>query len=334
MAGQAVAFTTENEVDIARGDLVLELQSQKYPNNRFLAELVWMNEKPAARGRSYLLISNSQKTIATITTVRDKTDAETGHKQTTRDLKFNEIGTVELATNSPVIFDSYSELRETGSFLLVDRSTNETLAAGMVLHEMRRGKNVHEQTFAIARMNRENQKGHRGQVIWLTGLSGSGKSTIASRLETELHNQGFHTYILDGDNLRLGINKDLGFNSQDRAENVRRVGEIAKLMLDAGLVIIVCLVSPYRGDRDSVRSNFGGDDFIEVYVDTPLEICMERDPKNLYAKANNGEIPNMTGIGQEYEPPLDPEVTVSGTEAIEVSISRILPLITNRKEIL
>ncbi|MEY2634433.1 MAG: bifunctional enzyme CysN/cysC, partial [Actinomycetota bacterium] len=324
IAGQAVGFTTDNEIDITRGDVIIEPSATRAANDRYAAELVWMHEKPLARGRSYWLISNSTTVAVTVTNIRDKMDVETGHRHSTRDLQINEIGHVEFASDSPVFLDDYSNVRETGGFLLVDRGSNDTAAAGMVLHEMRRGINIHEQVFDVDRATREELMGHRGRVLWFTGLSGSGKSTIASEVQRQLHTRGIHTYVLDGDNVRLGLNKDLGFTPEDRAENVRRVGETAKLMMDAGLVVLVCLVSPFREDRDSVRAGFAEEDFVEIYVDTPFDVCVERDVKGLYARAQRGEIPNMTGMGQDYEAPLNPDLTVAGNGDLTTSVSQVI----------
>lgn len=324
IAGQAVGFTTDNEIDITRGDVIIEPAATRAANDRYAAELVWMHEKPLARGRSYWLISNSTTVAVTVTNIRDKMDVETGHRHSTRDLQINEIGHVEFASDSPVFLDDYSNVRETGGFLLVDRGSNDTAAAGMVLHEMRRGINIHEQVFDVDRATREELMGHRGRVLWFTGLSGSGKSTIASEVQRQLHTRGIHTYVLDGDNVRLGLNKDLGFTPEDRAENVRRVGETAKLMMDAGLVVLVCLVSPFREDRDSVRAGFAEGDFVEIFVDTPFDVCVERDVKGLYARAQRGEIPNMTGMGQDYEAPLNPDLTVAGNGDLTTSVSQVI----------
>jgi bifunctional enzyme CysN/CysC len=225
--------------------------------------------------------------------------------------------------------DKYTDVRETGGFLLVDRLTFDTAAAGMMLHEMRRGINVHEQMFDINREARELLMGHKGRVLWFTGLSGSGKSTIASEAQRQLHARGIHTYVLDGDNVRLGLNKDLGFTPEDRAENVRRVGETAKLMMDAGLVVLVSLVSPFREDREAVRSRFEPGDFIEVFVDTPIEVCRERDTKGLYAQAERGEIPNMTGVGQDYEAPQNPDLLLKGDGDLTASVNAVLEAAIN-----
>ncbi len=328
IAGQAVGFTTVKEVDITRGDVIIEGGSDKVGNDRFAVEVVWMHEKPLARGRSYWLVSNSQTVAVTVTNIRDKVEVETGHRHSTRNLQINEIGHIEIAADSPIFLDKYADIRETGGFLLVDRATNDTAAAGMVLHEMRRGINIHEQAFDVTRELREDLMGHKGRVLWFTGLSGSGKSTIASEVQRQLHGRGIHTYVLDGDNVRLGLNKDLGFTPEDRAENVRRVGELAKLMMDAGLVVIVSLVSPFREDRDAVRAGFAESDFAEIFVDTPLEVCAQRDVKGLYARAERGEIPNMTGIGQDYEVPLNPTLTVAGTGELADSVAKVIEIAT------
>jgi bifunctional enzyme CysN/CysC len=326
VAGHAVAFTTDNEIDVVRGDVIIEGNSTRVANDRFAVELVWMHEKPLARGRSYWLVSNSQQVPVTVTNIRDKVEVETGHRHSTRDLQINEIGHVEIASDLPLFLDQYSDVRETGGFLLVDRATNDTAAAGMMLHEMRRGINVHEQVFDVDRAAREELMGHRGKVLWFTGLSGSGKSTIASEVQRQLHSRGVHTYVLDGDNVRLGLNKDLGFTAADRAENVRRVGELAKLMMDAGLVVLVSLVSPFREDRDAVRTGFADADFAEIFVDTPIEVCIERDTKGLYARAQRGEIPNMTGMGQDYEVPLNPTLKIAGDGDLGAAVEQVVQL--------
>ncbi len=311
-AGDAVAVTLDREIDCARGDLLVQAGEERVPNDRYAAELVWLGEQPLARGRTYELVNGPLRVPATVTSIRDRVDVETGHRHAARDLAINEIGRVEIATDAPIMLDRYTDVRDTGSFLLVNRVTGDTVAAGLMVHDMRRGANVHAQAFESDRERRAVQMGHPSKVLWFTGLPGSGKSTIANAVERELVTRGIHTYVLDGDNLRLGLNKDLGFTPEDRAENVRRVGEVARLMVDAGLVVLVSLVSPYRADRDAVRGRFAAGDFIEVHVDTPLEVCMERDPKGLYRRAGQGSIPNLTGVGQDYEPPTKPELRVAG----------------------
>jgi bifunctional enzyme CysN/CysC len=239
----------------------------------------------------------------------------------------NEIGVVEIALDTPMPLTNYEKSRVTGNFVIVDRVTMNTVGAGMVLHPLRRSQNVTEHRYEITPAMRAQQKGQRAKVIWLTGLSGSGKSTIANATEKRLFDLGIHSYILDGDNLRLGLNKDLGFTKEDRAENVRRVSEVAHTMFDAGLVVIVALVSPFAEDRDQARALFGEGDFLEVWVKTPAEVCAQRDPKGLYKKARDGEIPNLTGIGQDYEPPLGAEVILDGTDSIEENVERLLKVI-------
>lgn len=311
-AGLAVGLQLDRELDCSRGDLLLASEDPRRPNDRYVAELIWLSEAPLARGRSYDFVSGPTGTGVSITRVRDRLEVESGHRHAAQELTCNDIGSVEIATDSPVVLDPYQELRDTGSFLLVDRRSGETAAAGLVLHELRRGANVHEQSFDISRGDRARRLGHPAKVLWFTGLSGAGKSTIAGSVERLLAERGVNTYVLDGDNLRLGLNKDLGFTPQDRAENVRRVGEVARLMFDAGLVVLVSLVSPYQVDRDAVRSLFQEGDFAEIHVNTPLAVCRERDPKGLYGLAARGDIPNLTGVGQDYEPPANPELAVAG----------------------
>ena len=323
-AGQAVAITLDREIDAARGDLFVQSGESRLPNDRYSVELVWLSEQPLARGRTYELVSGPLRVPATVTTIRDKVDVESGHRHASRDLTINEIGHVEIATDAPILLDQYSDVRDTGSFLLVNRITGDTVAAGMMLHDLRRGQNVHAQAFESDRSGRATLMGHEPRVLWFTGLPGSGKSTIANEVEKELHSRGIHTYVLDGDNVRLGLNKDLGFTPEDRAENVRRVGEVARLMHDAGLVVIVCLVSPYRADRDAVRARFAAGEFVEVHVNTPLDVCMQRDPKGLYRQAGQGNIPNMTGVGQDYEAPLAAELVISGEGELSVAVKSVV----------
>ena len=323
-AGQAIAITLDREIDAARGDVFVQAGEARVPNDRYSVEVVWLSEQPLARGRTYELVSGPLRVPATVTTIRDKVDVESGHRHAARDLSINEIGHVEIATDIPVLLDQYADVRDTGSFLLVNRGTGDTMAAGMMLHDLRRGQNVHAQQFDSDRARRTALMGHQPKVLWFTGLPGSGKSTIANEVEKELHDRGIHAYILDGDNVRLGLNKDLGFTPEDRAENVRRVGEVARLMHDAGLVVIVCLVSPYRADRDAVRARFEPGEFVEIHVDTPLEVCMARDPKGLYRQAGQGSIPNMTGVGQDYEAPTQAELVVSGDGDLGVAVKAAL----------
>jgi len=247
-----------------------------------------------------------------------------GEEMAARTFKMNDIGHVEIATDTPVPLDPYELCRDTGGFLLVERVSRDTVAAGLVRHALRRAHNVVPHAFTVDRNARAVLKNQRPRVLWLTGLPGAGKSTIADALEAALLGLGMHTYVLDGDGVRTGLNKDLGFTPEDRAENVRRVAETAKLMMDAGLVVIVSLVSPFRGDRRAAKGLFSQDEFLEVYVDTPADVVVRRDPKGLYAKAKAGTLPNMTGVGQGYEPPENPDVTVTGAGDLDAAVDRLL----------
>lgn len=323
-SGDAIAITLDREIDASRGDVFVT--GDAVPNDRFAAEIVWLSETPLARGRSYELVCGPLRVPATVTTLVDRVDIESGHRHASRDLTVNDIGHVEIATDAPVMLDLYSAVRSTGSFLLVQRGSFETVGAGMVTAQLQRGRDVHQQIFDTGKEARSALMGHPAKVLWFTGLPGSGKSTIANAVEQELRARGMHTYILDGDNVRLGLNKDLGFSPEDRAENVRRVGEVARLMSDAGLVVMVCLVSPYRADRDAVRERVGSD-FVEIFVNTPLEVCMERDPKGLYRQAGSGRITNMTGVGQGYEEPLNPDVVVDGAGEIQTAVQQVMSVL-------
>ena len=323
---QTLNIVLEPEVDAARGDVLHLASNAKQPADRFTANIVWLGESDLIHSRSYILISGSTSTPAIVTTIKHKVNIESGEHDSARTLKMNEIGTIEIATDSPIALSNYSYSRETGNFILVDRATLNTVGAGMVVHALRRSENVTEQAYEIDAEKRAAQKGQVGKVLWFTGLSGSGKSTIANEVAKELYALGRHVYVLDGDNLRLGLNKDLGFAKEDRAENVRRVSEVAKLMMDAGLIVIVALVSPFRVDRDQARELFAKGKFIEVWVNTPAELCAQRDPKGLYKKAAAGDLPNMTGIGQEYEAPLSAEVKLDGTLELKVNTEIILEI--------
>ncbi len=326
-AGDAITLTLDREVDITRGDLLAAdgtaddgTTAWPQPADRFAADVVWVGEEPLMHGRSYLLAVGPRTVPATVTVVRHRLDVVSGQKLAARVLDMNDIGRVEIATDTPIPLDLYAACRDTGGFLLIDRVSADTVAAGMVSVALRRSLNVVPHAYEVDRAARARLKHQEPRVVWLTGLSGSGKSTIADALERRLHALGMHTFVLDGDNVRTGINKDLGFTPEDRAENVRRVAEAAKLMLEAGLVVIVALISPFRADRRAARSIFEGEDFLEVFVDTPVEMCATRDPKGLYAKAQSGTLPNMTGIGQEYEPPENPDVRLDGTQAVDDSV--------------
>jgi bifunctional enzyme CysN/CysC len=322
-AGKAVTIVLKPEVDATRGD-ALELSSaQTYPADRFAVNIVWLGEQELIHSKSYLLISGSSQIPAMVTTIRHVLNINTGEHEAARVVRMNEIGVVEIATDAPTSLAPYAVDRFNGSFILVDRSTMNTVGAGMVIHALRRSANITEQRYEVDGDARARQKNQSAKVIWLTGLSGSGKSTIANALEKKLFASGMHSYVLDGDNMRLGLNKDLGFTREDRAENVRRVSEVAHTLYDAGLVVIVALVSPYAEDRAQAKSLFPKEDFVEVWINTPAEVCAERDPKGLYKKAAAGELPNLTGIGQEYEPPLSDSVILDGSLPVNKNVDYI-----------
>jgi bifunctional enzyme CysN/CysC len=325
--GDAVTLVLQPEVDVTRGDLIASINEEVSASDRFSAHLVWLNEEALIHSRSYLLISGPTQIPVIVTKIRHSIDVNTGEEKAANTLAMNEIGIVEIATNQPLALLPYQESREFGNFILVDRLTSQSVGAGMIRHALRRGENITYQAYEVDKSARESAKNQRAKLIWLTGLSGSGKSTIANALEKRLHALGMHAYVLDGDNLRMGLNVDLGFTPEDRAENVRRVSEVGKLMIDAGLIVITALVSPFEVDRQRARSIFGDGDFIEVFVDTPVDVCIARDPKGLYKKASQGQIPNFTGVGQDYERPTKPELTLDGQEDIQVSTEKILKYI-------
>jgi bifunctional enzyme CysN/CysC len=324
---ETAIMVLEPDIDATRGDSIQLASNFINPADRFKANLVWLGDTELIQSRSYYLISGSMQVPATVTSIKYRLDVNSGEHDAADLLQMNEIGVVEIATDSPISLNTYKNERNTGSFILVDRVTLNTVAAGMVIHALRRSENVTEHRYEIDALNRAAQKNQSSKVIWLTGLSGSGKSTIANELEKQLFANGLHSYVLDGDNLRHGINKDLGFTKADRAENVRRVAHIAQLMSDAGLIVIVALISPFSTDRDSARSLFESGKFVEVWVKTPTEVCIERDPKGLYKKAASGSIPNMTGIGQEYEAPENAELVLDGTIPVPDNIKIILDTI-------
>lgn len=320
----AVTLVLEPDVDATRGDAIELASNFTEPANRFAATMVWLNESELIHSRSYYLISGSTQVPAMVTNIRHVLNINNGDHESARTLKANDIGLVEIATDAPIALSPYAENRFKGNFILVDRVTMATVGAGMVSHALRRSSNITEHHYEIDQKVREVQKSQSAKVVWFTGLSGSGKSTIANALEKRLFAMGMHSYTLDGDNLRLGLNKDLGFTREDRAENVRRVSEVAKLMTDAGLVVLVALVSPFAADRDHAREMFEAGRFAEVWVKTPAEVCADRDPKGLYAKAAAGNLPNLTGVGQEYEPPTNAELVLDGTASVEENLELIL----------
>jgi bifunctional enzyme CysN/CysC len=326
-ANKAVTLVLEPEVDVARGDVIATSAEELAAADRFSAHIVWLDEEALIHSRSYMLFSGPSSTPAMITKIKHRLDVNTGDQMSADTLNMNDIGDVEIATDIPMILKPYENSREFGNFILVDRLTQRTVGAGMIRHALRRATNVHHQNYELNKAQRSAQKNQKARAIWLTGLSGSGKSTIANALEQTLFANGAHCYVLDGDNLRLGLNMDLGFTPEDRAENVRRVSEVAKLMVDAGLIVISALVSPFETDRNRAKSIFEEGEFLEVFVDTPVEICQQRDPKGLYKKSAAGEIPNFTGIGQDYERPKNPDLVLDGTASLEENVQKLVKLI-------
>lgn len=327
--GKAVTLVLEPDVDATRGDVIELASKATSPADRFTATMVWLGESDLIRSKSYLLISGSTQVPAIVTTIRHVLNINNGEHDAARTLKTNEIGVVELATDAPIALIPYKQDRFKGNFILVDRATMNTVGAGMVTHALRRSANISEQTYEVDRDARAGQKNQKAKVIWLTGLSGSGKSTIANGLEKKLFSLGMHSYVLDGDNMRLGLNKDLGFTREDRAENVRRVSQVAHTLYDSGLITIVALVSPFSSDREQAKSLFPEGDFAEVWVKTSAEVCAERDPKGLYKKAARGELPNLTGVGQEYEEPSEADLILDGSRPVEESVDQVFEAFFN-----
>ncbi len=312
IAGEAVTLVLDREVDISRGDVLVHAGETPDFSNQFQARLVWMNDEQAMPGRSYLLKLGSQLVPASITDLKFRTNVNTLEQSAAKTLELNEVGTVTIATDKPIAFDAYGDNPLTGSFILIDRITNATLGAGVIEFGLRRAQNLSYQSFDVNRSVRAELKGQTPQIVWFTGLSGSGKSTVANLIEKRLTSEGRHAYILDGDNVRHGLNKDLGFTDEARVENIRRVAEVARLMADAGLIVVVSFISPFRNERRLAREIAGDVKFTEVYVNTPLEVCEARDPKGLYAKARRGEIKNFTGISSPYEVPEKADVVLHG----------------------
>ncbi|GGA99029.1 adenylyl-sulfate kinase [Brucella endophytica] len=309
--GQAVTLVLDDEVEVSRGNMLVAPDARPDVADQFAAHLVWFGEEPMMPGRSYLMRTETDRASVTITELKHRININSFAEEAAKNLALNEVGVCNFSTGEPIAFDPYAKNRSTGSFIIIDRMTNATVGAGMIDFALRRASNVHWQALDVDKKARAAQKHQRPAVLWFTGLSGSGKSTVANVLEKHLHALGKHTYILDGDNVRHGLNRDLGFIAEDRVENIRRVGEVAKLMADAGLIVLVSFISPFRAERQLARELFEEGEFIEIFVDTPLEECIKRDPKGLYAKALSGEIRNFTGVDSPYERPDNPELHLS-----------------------
>jgi len=323
-AGQSVTVCLTDNVDVSRGDIIAEADVAPTIADQFAAELIWMDEEPLYPGRSYALRLGTNTVNASATEIGNIIEVQTQAQVPAKQMRLNDIGHVKIAADRLMAFDTYRENRDMGGFVLIDRLSNRTVGAGMIAHALRRGQNVQVQKFDINRAIRAELKGQKPAVVWLTGLSGAGKSTIANIVEQRLTLVGRHCYILDGDNVRHGVNKDLGFTAADRVENIRRVAEIARLLADAGLIVIVSLISPFIRERAMAREIAGDIDFLEVFVDTPLAVCEARDPKHLYAKARAGAIVNFTGIDAPYEPPPSPDLRLETANATAESLAASL----------
>ncbi|EFC79137.1 sulfate adenylyltransferase subunit CysN [Parafrankia sp. EUN1f] len=315
-AGQSVTLTLADEIDVSRGDVLTAADNPAEVADQFECHLVWMAGEPMLPGRPYLLKLGTRTVTATVTQPKYKVNVNTLEQSATKTLELNEIGVANLNLDRPVPFDPYTANRSTGGFILIDRFTHATVAAGLLHFALRRSHNIHWQAVEVDKHARARHKGQRPAVVWFTGLSGAGKSTIANLVEKRLHDQGHHTYLLDGDNIRHGLNKDLGFTDADRVENIRRIAEVARLMADAGLIVLTSFISPFRAERQLARDLLDDGEFVEVFVDTPLDVAETRDRKGLYAKARRGELANFTGIDSPYEPPPHPELHLDASGTI------------------
>ncbi len=315
VTGQALTLCLKDEVDVSRGDILTPCTTTTDVADQFRAKLIWLNKTAMIPGRSYILRTITDETNATITKLHHQIDINDFSQKAINKLEINCIGVCNFSTQDTIAFDAYSDNKVTGSFILIDRFTNETIGAGMIEYPLWRATNIQWQNLDINKQARSEQKQQKPFVMWFTGLSGAGKSTIANLLEKKLYTYGKHTYLLDGDNVRHGLNRDLGFTESNRVENIRRVSEVGKLMVDAGLIVLISLISPFRAEREMAGSIFDENEFLEIFVDTPIDICAKRDPKGLYKKAMSGEIKNFTGIDSPYEEPQAPDIHLMAGES-------------------
>lgn len=321
---QAVTLTLDREIDLSRGDLIVPEESPCEISDQFEADLVWMKNEPGYVGRQYIFQLGTCKANASLSEIKFKHDINTFKKLQGRELFLNDIARAHISLDVEIPFEAYADCPGLGAFTLIDKYSNATVAAGMIRFALRRSSNIHKQALSIDRTARERLSGHRGMVAWLTGISGSGKSSVADTTEQILNEQGYRTYILDGDNVRHGLSKDLGFTIADRVENIRRIAEVAKLMVDAGIIVITAFISPFRDERNMAKGLFKPDDFLEIFIDTPVAVAERRDPKGLYKKARDGNLPNFTGIDSEYQPPNNPSLTLKTEDQTVSESAKIL----------
>ena len=326
---QSITLTLNKEIDISRGDIVCKKDSIVESADQFNINMIWMSEENCFPGRSYIAKIHNNSSSIKILDIKKIYNVNTLEHSPGKQLDLNDVAEVTVSLNKNVPFMSYQENKNMGSMIIIDPISNQTIGVGMINFALRRARNIHLQSLSITKELREKMNGHKGQVLWLTGLSGSGKSTIANALEKQLYAEGKKTYVLDGDNIRHGLNKDLGFTDKDRVENIRRVAEVAKLMCDAGLIVITAFISPFRAEREMARSLFQSGEYKEIFISTPLKIAEQRDSKGLYKKARSGEIPNFTGINSPYEKPIKPELTIDTSKiSVAQSVKKILGIIT------
>lgn len=334
VAGQSITLTLTDEVDCSRGDVIATADEPASVADQFQVSLIWLHENPMLGGRPYLMKIGGKTVPVTLAAPKYKINVNTLEHLATKELALNEIGVCNLSSNQPIAFDSYQSNRETGSFILIDRLSNATVGAGLIDFSLRRSQNIHMQHTDVGKKERAEQLGQKPVLLWFTGLSGAGKSAIANLLETRLYARGQHTYLLDGDNVRHGLNRDLGFTDADRVENIRRVAEVGKLFVDAGLITLTAFISPFRSEREMARKLLGDDAFLEVFIDTPLAVAEERDPKGLYKKVRRGELKNFTGIDSPYETPENPDIHIDTTrESPEQAVDRIIATLIERGHI-
>ena len=327
-AGQAITVTLDREIDASRGDVIVASNEPCEVADQFEIRIIWMGHNEGFAGRSYILKLGTSEVNTQITKIKYKININTFEKLSINKLELNDLAVVTIKTDRAIVFEKYLDCKGLGSLILIDRVNNQTVAAGIINFALRRAKNIYKHKLEINKTSRQELNGHSSKVIWLTGLSGSGKSTIANALEKELYNLGIRTYTLDGDNIRHGLNKDLGFSDADRIENIRRIGEVAKLMVDAGIIVITSFISPFREEREAARSLFNKNEFLEVFVDVPIEVAESRDPKGLYKKARNGQLPGFTGIDSPYERPYSPNITVrTNVESVTSIVRRLISMV-------